>query len=347
MLINAALMGLGSVNRNLLTILARKADVLQRDHGIGFRIVLVADSRGVAVDAAGFDPAEIVARKAAGGSTAQFAGYHGAVAVESLLAGIDLVFEASPVDLRTGGPGLALTRAALGQGISVVLANKGPVVLAFRELHETAARTGAGLKYSATVCGGLPVLNIGRRDMIAGEILRLRGVFNATTNFILDEMAGGTAYGAALAEAQRRGIAEADPSLDVDGWDTANKLLIIANSLLGADIALADIAVTGITGVTAERIAAEAARGNVIRLVASAEAGRYAVAPLALPAADFLAQCKGWEMAAEMHTDIYGISSHKLWEREPTPTAASMLRDAVHIFAAKAAGGDAAGCAAT
>lgn len=140
--------------------------------------------------------------------------------------------------------------------------------------------------------------------MIAGEILKLRGVFNATTNFILDEMAAGAAYGDALAEAQRRGIAEADPSLDVEGWDTANKLLIIANSLLGADLALADIAVTGIAEVTAERIAAEAALGNVIRLVASAEAGRYAVAPVALPAADFLAQCRGWEMAVEMHTDI-------------------------------------------
>jgi homoserine dehydrogenase len=214
-----------------------------------------------------------------------------------------------------------------------VLANKGPVVLAFRELHATAGRTGAGLKYSATVCGGLPVLNIGRRDMIAGEILRLRGVFNATTNFILDEMAAGVAYGDALAEAQRRGIAEADPSLDVDGWDTANKLLIIANSLLGADISLEDIEVTGIAGVTTQMIAAEAALGNVIRLVASAEAGRYSVAPLALPGADFLAQCKGWEMAVEMLTDIYGINYHKLWEREPTPTAASMLRDAVHIFA--------------
>lgn len=335
MLINAALMGLGSVNRNLLTILARKAVPLQRDHGIGFRIVLVADSRGVAVDSAGFDPADIVARKAAGGSTVDFAGYRGAVPVESLLEseGIDLVFEASPVDLRTGGPGLALTRAALQQGISVVLANKGPVVLAFRELHATAGRTGASLKYSATVCGGLPVLNIGRRDMIAGEILRLRGVFNATTNFILDEMAAGVAYRDALAEAQRRGIAEADPSLDVDGWDTANKLLIIANSLLGADISLEDIEVTGIAGVTTQMIAAEAALGNVIRLVASAEAGRYSVAPLALPGADFLAQCKGWEMAVEMHTDIYGINYHKLWEREPTPTAASMLRDAVHIFA--------------
>ncbi len=125
MLINTALMGLGHVNRNLLTILAKKADVLRRDHGIGYR---------------------------------------GAVPMESLLAGVDLVFEASPVDLRTGGPGLALTRAALGQGISVVLANKGPVVLAFRELHETAARTGAGHPRPRRCCAMRSISSRRRRE---------------------------------------------------------------------------------------------------------------------------------------------------------------------------------------
>src|SRR5690606_27476676 len=98
--------------------------------------------------------------------------------------------------------------------------NKGPLVLAFRELHELAASTGAGLAVSATVCGALPVINIGQRDLIAADIQSLRGIFNATTNFILAEMATGRSYADALAEAQRRGIAETDPTLDVEGWDT-------------------------------------------------------------------------------------------------------------------------------
>ncbi|WP_457578202.1 hypothetical protein [Ensifer adhaerens] len=334
MKIKTAVIGLGHVNRCLLAILSAKSDRLLRDHGISFDIKMIADSRGVAINADGFNPAELLLRKSAGATTADFVGFRDAVPVESLLGenGIDLIFEASPVDLRTGGPGLRVARAALQQGISVVLANKGPVVLALRELQALAERTGAGLKFSATVCGGLPVINIGRRDMIAGDILRIRGIFNATSNFILDEMATGVSYSDALAEAQRRGIAEANPSLDVDGWDTANKLIIIVNSLLDGDITLADVDVTGISDVSAEMIATEAERGNVIKLVASANRGRFDVAPRILPRTDFLSQCRGWEMGVELHTDIYGKNYYKLWEREPTPTAASMLRDAVHIF---------------
>ena len=114
-------------------------------------------------------------------------------------------------------------------------------------------------------------INIGQRDLIAAEILSLRGVFNATTNFILAEMATGRSYAGALAEAQRRGIAETDPTLDVAGWDTANKLVIVANSVLGMAATLADVAVTGITGVTAAQLADEAARGNTLKLLATAE----------------------------------------------------------------------------
>jgi homoserine dehydrogenase len=335
MRVNVALVGLGNVNRSLLQILAAKAGRIKQEFGLEFCIRLVADSRGVAYSKQDFGPNELLECKSRRGSSSDLRGFLGHTSVESLLASadIDLVFEASPVDLATGGPGLRIARAALTQGISVVLANKGPIVLAYKELHEIAARSGAGLKFSATVCGGLPVMNIAKRDFVAGSILRLRGVFNSTTNFILDEMNSGRAYEAALAEAQERGIAETDPSLDINGWDTANKLLIIARSLLGVDIDLRDISVTGIADITASRISAERSRGRVFKLVAHADGEEFSVAPIALPTDDFLAQCVGWEMAIEIHTDIYGVSYHKLWEREPIPTAASMLRDAIHIFA--------------
>jgi homoserine dehydrogenase len=231
---------------------------------------------------------------------------------------------------------MSVTRTALSRGISVVLANKGPLVLAFQELHALAAQTGAGLAYSATVCGALPVINIGRRDLIAAEISLLRGIFNSTSNFILQEMATGRSYDEALAEAQRRGIAEADPSLDVEGWDTANKLVIIANSFLGAQVTLDDVTVEGITQITAARLAAERAAGNTIKLIATAEGGpdgyQLSVRPTVLPHAEFLARCDGWEMGVEIHTDLYGTLYHKIWEQDPLPTAAAMLRDAVNLF---------------
>ncbi len=335
--IKTAIIGLGSVNRNLLTILAQKRERLARDYGVKFKIVVIADSSGVACNAEGFDPSAIVSAKASGRRAVDFDGALPGQTTSKAIGdcACDLVFEASPVDLKTGGPGLVVAREALSQGVSVVLANKGPIVVAYNELHKLASENHAGLKYSATVCGGLPVLNIGQRDFIAADILKLRGIFNATSNFILDQMTEANSYDDALAEAQRRGIAEADPSLDVEGWDSANKLLIIVNSIMQANISLDDISVTGMSHITPDFLLSEKQKGNSVKLIASAENNRYSVSPVVLPATDFLAQCQGWEMAVEMHTDIFGIHYYKLWEREPIPTAAAMLRDAVHIFSAQ------------
>mgnify|MGYP001195864881 CR=1 FL=1 len=340
--IRTALIGLGNVNRNFLRILEMKHATLARRYGLAFVVVCVADSSGVAVAANGFDPAATRQFKEAGGRVCDLPGSVAGASPAAVLATLacDLVLEASPVNLTTGEPGLSVARAALQRGIAVVLANKGPLVLAYRELHEIAAASGAGLAFSATVCGALPVINIGRRDLIAAEVRSLRGIFNATTNFILTEMATGRSYADALAEAQRRGIAESDPTLDVAGWDAANKLVIVANSVLGVEATLADVAVTGITSVTAAHLAHAAAQGATIKLLATAARGAdpagggytLAVAPTVTRADSFLGQCHGWEMGVEIESDLYGRMYHKIWEREPLPTAAAMLRDAVNLW---------------
>ena len=333
-LIRTTLVGLGSVNRNLLDILASKKSRLLNEYGLEFRIVCIADSSGVAIDSLGYDPATLCKEKAAGKPVADMGGYDRSLRVTDVIEdqACDLVMEASPVNLEHGDPGLTITRAALNNGISVVLANKAPLVLAFQELHQLARDNDCELGFSATVCGGLPVINIGRRDLVVADIELLRGIFNSTCNFILDEMATGRSYEDALHEAQRRGIAEADPALDVEGWVTANKLSIIANSILGMSVTLEDIQVTGITALTQDFIMAEKEQGRRVKLVATAQDGKLSVGPVSLPDTDFLANCDGWEMGVEIHSDIYGKMYHKLWEREPIPTAASMLRDAVNIL---------------
>lgn len=343
-IIELALSGLGNVGRNFLRILEMKSARLAGEYGLVFRVVAVADSSGMAVDRAGFDPRALRLHKETGGRVADLPEFQVGRSLADFLAQPDachMLLEASPVNLIDGGPGLRAVRAALGAGLSCVLANKGPLVLAFHELHRLAAQTSAGLAFSATVCGALPVVNIGRRDLIAADISLLRGIFNSTSNFILDEMATGRSYADALAEAQRRGIAETDPSLDVEGWDTANKLTILANSFLGVEVTLADVSVEGITAITAEQLAGERARGKVIKLVAEARqvvdaqqmvGYHLSVAPVPLPADDFLAGCGGWEMGVEIHSDLYGQMFHKIWEREPLPTAAAMLRDVVNLL---------------
>ncbi len=339
--IDAALMGVGSVGRGLLQILETRAARIGAQHGLALRVVLAADSSGVAHNPDGFDPAALRTFKEGGGRLQSLPEFLSGVTPAQALKRFPcaLLFDCSPVNLTSGEPGLSAVRAALGRGIHAVLANKAPLVLAFDELHALAHAHGARLAFSATVCGALPVINLLQRDLPVAHIPRLRGIFNATSNYILAEMEAGRTYAAALAEAQRRGMAETDPTLDVDGWDTANKLVIIANAALGMRAGLADVEVTGMRGVSLEMLQAARAAGETIKLVASAEqrdseTGGYTlrVAPTRLPLDDFLARCSGWEMGIEVDSDLYGLQSYKIRQTGPLPTAAAMLRDAVNAI---------------
>ncbi len=337
--IDISLVGVGHVGREVLRILETKAPLLRERHGLAFRPVLVADSSGVAVNPEGFDAAALRRMKERGGRVCELAGClpHHTPADALAMCHCDLLFEASPVNLQSGEPGLGAARAMLARGANVVLANKAPLVLAFHDLHARAAEHGGRIAYSATVCGGLPVINILQRDFVAAEIGALAGIFNSTSNFILSAMAEGRSFEDALAEAQRRGLAETDPSLDVDGWDTANKLVIIANSALGLRATLADVAVTGMRGITAAQLAKERAHRRTIKLVARARregAGyRLTVGPEVLAQDEFLGACSAWEMGIEVETDLYGRQFFKVDESEPLPTAAAMVRDAVNLYA--------------
>lgn len=333
-----ALVGLGNVGRAFLQLMVEKADLLRDRYGLELSLTGAADSSGALLNAEGISAAALLAHKGAGRGAGQYGGgakgMSAARMVESVTA--DIVLEASPVNLKTGQPGLDVVRIALSRGIGVVLANKGPLVHAFAELTAAAHAAGAGLRYSATVCGALPVVNIGRRDLAGCMIYRVRGIFNSTSNSILAAMALGKGYEESLQQAQYDGIAEADPTLDVEGWDTANKLVIIANSILGQPATLSDVVpIQGIGGITAEQIQEGARLGQVVKLVATAERVRdhYAlsVEPVWLPSTEFLAGVNGWEMGIVFETDIMGVQQLKVDERGPVPTAGAMLRDVISL----------------
>jgi len=335
--VGLALVGLGNVGRRFLRLLFEREDTLREKYGLAFSVHCVIDSSGVAVSDDGFDLPRLLEHKVCGLKLRELRefdeGLTLAVALDSVQC--EILLEASPVDLNTGNPGLSNCRTGLEHGLHLVLANKAPLALAQAELDRLAADADVGILYSATFCGGLPVLNIVRRDMVCGKILGFRGIFNGTTNFILEEMLKGRGYADALRETQERGIAEADPSIDVGGWDTAAKLVIAANSTAGTMITLADVSVSGIENVQPDRLQQCRREGSVLKLLATAERidddWRFRVEPTPVPIASFLGTCSGWEMAVEIQSDIYGKSFHKLREREPVPTAASMLRDAVHL----------------
>ncbi len=331
------LIGLGSVHQAFAQLLLDKRDALARRYDLAFRVVGAADSRGAVVQDDGLDLAALLAHKAAGQSVTTFPGGNPLPDARTLAqtAAYDLLLEASPVNLTDGEPALSCVRAALRRGKAAVLANKAPLALDFTGLHALAEAHGAGLAFSATVCGGLPVINVGRRDLVAADIHRVEGIFNSTSNYILTRMAAGESYEEALAEAQRRGLAETDPSLDVDGWDTANKLVIIANAVLGLSIRLEDVRVRGIRGVTKAQIDRARTEGQMVRLIATAEKSesgwRLDVRPQSVPMNSFLGGVDLWEMGVVFHTDIFEDIYLKIDERGPMATAAAMLRDAVHL----------------
>jgi homoserine dehydrogenase len=180
-------------------------------------------------------------------------------------------------------------------------------------------------------------VNLGRRDLAAATIHRLEAVPNLTTNYILTRMAeDGLSYEQALGDAQAAGHAETDPSLDVEGWDAANKLVILAHSVLNYPATLDDVAVEGILGVSGDMLAGAAAEGRRIKLVAvaeqEAEGYRLSVAPTSLVASHPLAQLRPKQMGIVFHTDICGVLSAAILEETPVPTAAAMLRDVVDIY---------------
>jgi len=182
----------------------------------------------------------------------------------------------------------------------------------------------------------MPTINVGWRDMVGCQIERVEAVLNGTTQGILRAMEQGTSYADALAEMQRRGLAETDPTLDVAGWDAANKMVILTNAVLRQPTTLADVAVEGITQLTANDLLAASARGERIVLLCLAErvgdAYRLSVRPTALPADHPLARMSADEMGIVYHTDIAGKLSMTTSEIDPVPTAAAMLRDTIEIF---------------
>lgn len=338
--VRLAVSGLGNIGRRFVSILDQKAHHLRQRYGLVFQIVGAADSRGAALAADGLDPREVVHLKSQGRSIGSYTGggHPGMSPLEMVQAtDADVLCEATPVNMDHGEPGLGCARLALVRGCHVVTANKGPLVLAYAELVALAKANGAQLKFCGTVAGGLPAINLGQRDLAGAEIERLEALPNLTTSFILAQMAEGKTYAQALAAAQAQGCAEADPALDVEGWDAAFKLVILANSVLGIPATLQDVEVTGITGLTLDDLQSAQAAGQTIKLVASAvregESYRLCVVPTPLAADHPLARLGGQQMGIVYTTDIYGTISAAILETEPIPSAAAMLRDLLSIYA--------------
>jgi len=264
--LKATLLGFGIVGQGLAQALAEKRDYLEQK-GLSFDLVAVADSRSSVVDVDGLDPMSLIERKRSSGRVGD--SHRSAIDLVREVDS-DVVVEVTPGNPKDGEPALSHIREALRLSRHVVSANKMPLALHFGELVGM-ARSGVALRYSACVGGGIPMLETGMACREAEEVVSIDGVLNATSNFILTKMQEeGSDYASALREAQSLGYAEADPSLDVDGFDAAAKLVILANHVMGKDLTLADVRpMRGIRSLTLQDILGAKSKGMVIRPLAT------------------------------------------------------------------------------
>jgi len=309
-----ALIGFGTVGQGLCEILLSRKDLLEREYGFQANVVAVSDLLKGSVHApGGLDLQGLLDLARAGRSLEELEGVE-TVGWDALTtiseSGADTVCELSYTDIKTGQPATDHCRAALERGMNLVTSNKGPAALIYRELHELAEKNHARFMIEGTVMSGTPVLNLARRTLAGNEIMAIRGILNGTTNFILSQMERGRSYEEVLAEAQKLGYAEADPTADVEGLDALAKVTILANVLMGENLTPGDIPCHGITKITLDDIEQARKEGKRWKLIGEIrrEGGtvQAQVAPMMIPLDHPLAGVMGATNALTFTCDLMG-----------------------------------------
>jgi len=308
-----ALIGFGNVGQGLATVLRDYGPTISGQHGADFRIVAVNTARrGRIYNPDGIDPGQLLQAysdtKRIDSMAAPYSGWDVQRVIRESNA--DVVVEMTSSDLLTGQPATDYIRAAIAQDRHVITTNKGPVALFYPELAAMAAERGVRLGVEGTVMGGTPVLRVGRELLAAAGVLRIQGILNGTTNYILTRMADGEPYEAALREAQKKGYAEANPSADVDGYDAAAKIVILANLLLGIPLKMDNVEREGIGNLTTRDIVRAQQVNEVWKLVGWVERTtdmvKASVRPIRLPQAHPLAGISGATNAVTFVTKLLG-----------------------------------------
>lgn len=336
---NIALLGFGNVLRAFVPLLQRKNDDIEQRYGFRLKVVGIAtNSKGMAINPDGLDIEQALALVKAGQPISTLHVGEPLADVFDFIRQVpaEVVLEGTWLNPKTGQPATDFIRTAFESGKHVVTANKGPVAFAFRELHALATSKGLGFFHESTVMDGVPVHVVGREGLLALDIQRIRGILNSTTNSILTRLEEGMEFEDAVVEMQKAGLAEADPSNDIDGWDAAVKINVLANIFMGADLRPSDVEREGIRGVTIEAAQAALLEGHRIKLVCEAvregNTVKASVRPVRLPMNDPLATVSSTAGAVSIDTDVLPNVTIIEGPSSPTTTAYGMLVDTLNIL---------------
>ena len=328
-MIKIAIFGFGAVGQGVAEVLLNKRDALRRLIG-DFRVVAITDSKGGIADENGVDLLKALEIKRKRKRLPE--GITTLDVINSL--DFDVCIEVTVTNIEHGEPGLTHIKECLRRGINVVTSNKGPLVVAYRELADLADKKDAKLMFEATVGGAMPIIKLVKNDLAGNEVYAIKGILNGTCNYILSRMEKEKlTYDQILAEAKELGIAEADPTYDVEGIDAAAKLVIIANSLMDMDVKFGDVERVGITKITPEAFEVAMDKGYTIRLIAEVDKveGILRVSPRLIPIQHPLA-ISGTLNAALIKTDLAGdvvVVGKGAGSKE---TASAIISDLIELY---------------
>ena len=276
------IMGFGAVGQGVADALFMKKELIKEKTGFEVKVVAAADSSSSAISAEGLDEKLLVDTKKNEGKLSAYPEFGSNKNGAEILDAVeyDCLIEATPTNIVDAEPALSLTFKAFEQGKDVVTSNKGHLALKFKDVLSAAEKAGVEFKYEASVGGSMPIINFVKDTLSSCDIKSINGILNGTTNYILSRMTSeGSDYEDILKESQELGIAETDPTQDVEGIDAACKTVILANSLLGIDATYSDVKVEGISKITSEAIELANKDDYLIKLISEVSHDNLQVSP--------------------------------------------------------------------
>lgn len=331
------LVGFGHVGRAFADLLVERRAELRREQGLDARVVAILTERHGSVE----KPQGIDLRKAlrAVERAADLAScgrsVRGPASACVARCRADVVVEITPLRLAPRQPAVDHIVAALSSGKHVITANKGPVVYHYARLRDLARRHGVGFRYEGTVMDGAPVFNLFQETLRGAHVESFEGILNSVSNFILGAVEAGGSVDEAVRRAADLGLLEADPSMDLDGWDATVKACLLANVLMGGRLRPERVPREGITNLDLSRVTKRPARGRRLKQIARGwrESGevRAAVRFEDLPADHPLAHVDGTSNALLARTDM--LNEILVSERHPgvRQTAFALYSDLIAL----------------
>src|SRR4029450_10611562 len=329
---NFCFLGFGNVGRALARLLVVKSAELHHSHGIEWQITGVATRRmGWLSCIGGFDVADLLSGRHLGAST------HNSITDWLKAARPDVLFETTSLNAETGQPAIDYLRASIDAGAHTITANKGPIVYAYDELSEIAAAAGKRFLFESTVMDSAPVFSLFRETLPAARLRGFTGILNSTTNVILEAMEAGRSFAEGVKAAQELGVAETDPSHDVDGWDATMKLSAIARVIINSPPPPSQIRREGIRELTPAVLQRARSEGRPFKLVsrlriADDRSITGSVIPEQIAVNEPLGSIRGTSLAATFDLDM--IPALTVISHRPNlqSTAYGLLADCVNAL---------------